>query len=93
MIFNHSLLTEKNSSQIPSYIFRLIPEKKIYFLAGDILVEIEDQVEGEIVSSMIFNEFRNITSIESSKNFISFSVETICPLKQLRKVIFQLENS
>lgn len=31
--------TIPNSSSI-SYVFRLIPEKKIFFLAGDIVVEI-----------------------------------------------------
>jgi len=41
----------------------LIPSKKIFLLAGDILVEVEDETEQELMS-VIFNEFRNILEIE-----------------------------
>jgi len=50
-------------SGIPEYVFRLIPSKKIFLLAGDILVEIEEEKEQEILNSVIFNEFRNIISV------------------------------
>ena len=50
-------------SGIPEYLFRLIPSKKIFFLAGDILVELEEEKDQEILNSAIFNEFRNIISV------------------------------
>jgi len=50
-------------SGIPEYVFRLIPSKKIFFLAGDILVEFEEEKDQEILNNAIFNEFRNIISV------------------------------
>jgi len=34
--------TQQYLSDLPEYIYRLIPSKQVYFLAGDIFVEIED---------------------------------------------------
>ena len=68
-------------SGIPEYVFRLIPSKKIFFLAGDILVEFEEEKDQEILNNAIFNEFRNIISVTQNEFSMSFKLETVKPMK------------
>jgi len=70
-------------SSLPEYVFRLIPSKKIFLLAGDILVEVEEETDQELLSSVIFNEFRNILAIEKKTSSINIKIETVKPMKIL----------
>ena len=81
-LMKHSQLTKQQLlSGIPEYVFRLIPSKKIFFLAGDILVEFEEEKDQEILNNAIFNEFRNIISVTQNEFSMSFKLETVKPMK------------
>ena len=84
LIMKHSQLTnQQRLSGIPEYVFRLIPSKKIFFLAGDIIVEFEEEKDQKILNSAIFNEFRNIISVTQNEFSMSFKLETVKPMKVL----------
>ena len=80
----HSQLAKQQMlSGIPEYLFRLIPSKKIFYLAGDIIVEFEEEKDQETLNSEIFNEFRNIISVTKNEFSMSFTIETVKPMKVL----------
>ena len=78
-----------------SHIFRQIAMRSVYFIAGDIIIEPRDTLNGEerIRHLDIFNNFRNITSVESCKNFLQFTMESVKHLLDLEEIIYCLENS
>jgi len=69
--------------------------RSVYFVAGDIIIEPRDSLNGEerIKHLDILNNFRNITSVESYKNFLQFNLESVKPLLNLEEIIYCLENS
>ena len=69
--------------------------RSVYFVAGGIIIEPRDSLNGEerIKHLDILNNFRNITSVESYKNFLQFNLESVKPLLNLEEIIYCLENS
>jgi len=57
----------------------------VYFVAGDIIVEPRDSLNGEerIKNGDIFNKFKNIISVESYRNSLQFNLESVKPLLNL----------
>ena len=78
-----------------NHVFRPIAMRSVYFVAGDIIIEPRDTLNGveRIKHLDFFNNFRNITSVENCKNFLQFTIESVKPLLNLEEIIFCLENS
>ncbi|KAL4481018.1 hypothetical protein ABPG72_014486 [Tetrahymena utriculariae] len=74
-----------------SNIMKPIPNLKVFFLAGDILVELKEANHQTGID--IFFEQRKTLFMEKLKYGTSFEVVTNSPLKQFQSVIYQLENS
>ena len=92
---NAVVLYGERKPYLENIIFKPMAQSCVYFVAGDIIVEPRDSLNGEerIKNGDIFNKFKNITSVESYRNSLQFNLESVKPLLNLDQIVYCLENS
>ncbi|KAL4462236.1 hypothetical protein ABPG72_018834 [Tetrahymena utriculariae] len=71
-------------------ILRLIPDKKIFFLAGDIIAELKGADKLERLQ--IYSEYRNVVYLEKFSKGVSLELESVYPQKDLTYIIQCLQS-
>ncbi|EWS74938.1 hypothetical protein TTHERM_000770639 (macronuclear) [Tetrahymena thermophila SB210] len=81
---------KKQQLDFNTQILKQIPDQKIFFLAGDIIVELKgaDQLE----RCWTYSQYRNIVYMEKYSKGISLELESVYPQKDLAYIIQCLES-
>ncbi|KAL4481471.1 hypothetical protein ABPG74_007560 [Tetrahymena malaccensis] len=71
-------------------IIKLIPDRKIFFIAGDIIVELKGAEQLE--RCYVYSEYRNVVYMEKLCEGVSLELESVYPQKDLTYVIQCLQS-